>query len=160
MVGFLSRSPRWVPIHRSYRELLDRQNEPKPKLIDSSAPLFSLYNKKTKEHDEKMAESWKGDADGILVFVCENKLFFPRHPLRCHIIDWFVLSGRCTTPWKCAWEPPAEPSKCFIILSCSHISAHPRFECVVHSTPRRSSYIQATHVRHIRQHTLVLQPCD
>lgn len=47
----------------------DRQNEPKPKLIDSSAPLFSMYNKKAKEHDEKMAESWKGDADGILVFT-------------------------------------------------------------------------------------------
>ena len=35
-----------------------------------------MYNKKAKEHDEKMAESWKGDADGILVFVRENKLLF------------------------------------------------------------------------------------
>ncbi|KAH9168441.1 hypothetical protein EDB89DRAFT_2073872 [Lactarius sanguifluus] len=40
-----------------------------PKLIDSSAPLFSIYNEKAKERDKKMAESWKGDAEGILVFT-------------------------------------------------------------------------------------------
>lgn len=40
-----------------------------------------MYNKKAKEHDEKMAESWKGDADGILVFVRENILFVLRHSL-------------------------------------------------------------------------------
>ncbi|KAI9443499.1 hypothetical protein H4582DRAFT_1200333 [Lactarius indigo] len=45
----------------------DTQNE--PKLIDSSASLFSMYNGRAKEHDEKMADSWKGDAEGILVFT-------------------------------------------------------------------------------------------
>ncbi|KAH8989061.1 hypothetical protein EDB92DRAFT_1947613 [Lactarius akahatsu] len=45
----------------------DTQNE--PKIIDGSAPLFSMYNERAKEHDEKMAESWKGDAEGILVFT-------------------------------------------------------------------------------------------
>lgn len=43
------------------------QKEPKP--IDSSTPLFSIYNERSKEHDQKMAESWKGDAEGILVFT-------------------------------------------------------------------------------------------
>ncbi|KAI9443501.1 hypothetical protein H4582DRAFT_1873329 [Lactarius indigo] len=28
-----------------------------------------MYNERAKEHDEKMAESWKGDAEGILVFT-------------------------------------------------------------------------------------------
>ncbi|KAI0288156.1 hypothetical protein B0F90DRAFT_1587022, partial [Multifurca ochricompacta] len=28
-----------------------------------------IYNGKSKEHDEKMTESWKGDAEGILVFT-------------------------------------------------------------------------------------------
>ncbi len=41
----------------------------KPKVIDSSAPLFSMYNERANEHDKKMIESWKGDAKGILVFV-------------------------------------------------------------------------------------------
>ena len=56
----------------------------RPKLVDSSARLFSMYNTKTKAHDEKMTEGWKGDADGIILFVRENKLFLPQHPLRCH----------------------------------------------------------------------------
>jgi hypothetical protein len=36
-----------------------------------------MYNKLAKEHDEKMIENWNGDADSILVFVRENKPFFP-----------------------------------------------------------------------------------
>jgi len=44
-----------------------------PKLVDSSDSLFSMYNERAKEYDEKTAESWKGDAEGILVFVREQK---------------------------------------------------------------------------------------
>ncbi|KAH9080213.1 hypothetical protein EDB83DRAFT_2337799 [Lactarius deliciosus] len=40
-----------------------------PRSIDSSDPLFSMYNEKEKERDQKMAESWKDDAKGILVFT-------------------------------------------------------------------------------------------
>jgi hypothetical protein len=125
--------------------VLDLQNEDlqsedlqdKPEFIDCSAPLFSMYNKITKEHDKNVAESWKGGADAILIFVRQNKPFFPRldiNPLKC-ILDWLVLGSHCTTPCKLASEPPAKPSKCFVLLSCPHISAHPRFGCVVHSPP-------------------------
>jgi hypothetical protein len=37
--------------------------------IDGSGPIFSMYLERAKEVDEKMAESWKADADGILIFV-------------------------------------------------------------------------------------------
>ena len=37
--------------------------------IDGSGPIFSLYLERAKEEDEKMAENWKADADGILIFV-------------------------------------------------------------------------------------------
>ena len=37
--------------------------------VDSSGPIFSMYLKMTEEEDKKMAESWKADAEGILVFV-------------------------------------------------------------------------------------------
>ncbi|KAI0301528.1 hypothetical protein B0F90DRAFT_1667885 [Multifurca ochricompacta] len=37
--------------------------------VDGSGPLFSMYVEMTGEEDKKMAESWKGDADGILVFT-------------------------------------------------------------------------------------------
>lgn len=37
--------------------------------IDGSGPLFTMYAEMAGEEDKKMAESWKGDADGILIFV-------------------------------------------------------------------------------------------
>ncbi|KAH8993836.1 hypothetical protein EDB86DRAFT_1313845 [Lactarius hatsudake] len=36
---------------------------------DGSGPLFSMYLERAEEEDKKMAESWKGDAEGILVFT-------------------------------------------------------------------------------------------
>ncbi|KAI0265913.1 hypothetical protein BC834DRAFT_1032936 [Gloeopeniophorella convolvens] len=35
---------------------------------DGSGALFTMYNERAAEEDQKMTESWKGDADGILVF--------------------------------------------------------------------------------------------
>jgi hypothetical protein len=42
--------------------------------IDSSGHIFSMYLGMAEEEDEKMAESWKADAEGILVFV---RLYVP-----------------------------------------------------------------------------------
>ncbi|KAF8475253.1 hypothetical protein DFH94DRAFT_635656, partial [Russula ochroleuca] len=36
---------------------------------DSSGPLFSIYSKTAEEEDNKNAENWKNDADGILIFT-------------------------------------------------------------------------------------------
>ena len=36
---------------------------------DGSEALFSMYLHRAKEEDRQMAESWKGYADGMLVFV-------------------------------------------------------------------------------------------
>ncbi|KAH9056360.1 hypothetical protein EDB87DRAFT_1238152 [Lactarius vividus] len=36
---------------------------------DGSGPLFNMYLGMAEEEDKKMAESWKADADGILVFT-------------------------------------------------------------------------------------------
>ena len=47
---------------------------------DSSGPLFCLYSEITKEEDNKMADRWQKDADGILIFVspCLAILTAPR----------------------------------------------------------------------------------
>ena len=37
--------------------------------VDGSGPIFSTYLDMATEEDKKMAESWKADADGILIFV-------------------------------------------------------------------------------------------
>ncbi|KAI0299130.1 hypothetical protein B0F90DRAFT_634541 [Multifurca ochricompacta] len=36
---------------------------------DSSGPIFSMYLNLAKDEDEKMAERWTADADGILIFT-------------------------------------------------------------------------------------------
>jgi hypothetical protein len=54
----------------------------KPKLVDGSDELFSMYNKRAKKNDEKMAERWKGDAEGMLIFVRGSFRFFARRPLK------------------------------------------------------------------------------
>ena len=43
-----------------------------------------MYMEMTEEEDKKMAESWKADADGILIFVCLYLLILsltPAHQL-------------------------------------------------------------------------------
>jgi hypothetical protein len=65
----------------------DRQDPPPPwsaqaqawrgesNFVDSSGPIFSMYLEMAEEEDKKMAESWKADAEGILVFVRHNPRF-------------------------------------------------------------------------------------
>jgi hypothetical protein len=36
---------------------------------DSSGPLFLMYSKAAEDEDNKMADRWQKDADGILIFV-------------------------------------------------------------------------------------------
>ena len=44
-------------------------SEGEPKFTDGSDPIYTMYNETAGEEDRKMAESWKADADRILVFV-------------------------------------------------------------------------------------------
>ncbi|KAF8260511.1 hypothetical protein EI94DRAFT_900259 [Lactarius quietus] len=37
--------------------------------VDSSGPMFSMYLEMAEEEDKKRAESWKADAEGILIFT-------------------------------------------------------------------------------------------
>ena len=37
--------------------------------VDGSGPIFSMYLEMATEEDKRMAENWKADADGILIFV-------------------------------------------------------------------------------------------
>jgi len=41
---------------------------------DSSGALFSMYSKAAEEEDNKMADQWQKDADGILIFVSPRVL--------------------------------------------------------------------------------------
>jgi hypothetical protein len=45
------------------------QDQSSSNFSDSSGPLYHMYIKMTEEEDEKMADRWQKDADGILLFV-------------------------------------------------------------------------------------------
>jgi hypothetical protein len=47
----------------------DQPSQAGSNFSDSSGPVFSLYSKMAVEEDDKMAERWKTNADGILIFV-------------------------------------------------------------------------------------------
>ncbi|KAI0253417.1 hypothetical protein BJV78DRAFT_1360235 [Lactifluus subvellereus] len=44
-------------------------DEEQHEFADSSGPLFNMYRDMAKEEDNKMAERWQKDADGILIFT-------------------------------------------------------------------------------------------
>jgi hypothetical protein len=51
-------------------------------LSDGSGVIFSMYLDRAIAEDKKMVESWKGDAEGMLVFV---RLQTVLHPLLLRI---------------------------------------------------------------------------
>jgi hypothetical protein len=44
-------------------------------LGDGSEPLFSIYSNTAEKEDNKMAERWQRDAQGILIFVSLHVAF-------------------------------------------------------------------------------------
>ena len=57
------------PLHWQWAQDQAPQPEGRSDFIDSSGPIFSMYMEMAEEEDKKMTESWKADAEGILVFV-------------------------------------------------------------------------------------------
>jgi hypothetical protein len=39
--------------------------------------LFSLYNEKAAEYDQKLAENWREDAQGVMLLVRNTVLLLP-----------------------------------------------------------------------------------
>jgi len=56
---------------------LNRPPQGESGFADSSGPLFSMYLQLAEDEDKKMTESWKGDADGILIFVSRHSTVVP-----------------------------------------------------------------------------------
>ena len=51
------------------RSTLDQESLKGFQFFDSAGDIFSMYLEFAREEDKKMAEGWKADADGILIFV-------------------------------------------------------------------------------------------
>jgi hypothetical protein len=62
-------SPRCIT-DRPRDQFMSAPNQRRPAVfVDSSGPLFSMYSKAAEEEDMKMIESWRKDANEILIFV-------------------------------------------------------------------------------------------
>ncbi|KAI0293701.1 hypothetical protein B0F90DRAFT_1761324 [Multifurca ochricompacta] len=85
----------------------NRVQQEESNYVDGSGPLFSMYVEMTGEEDKKLAESWKADADGILVFT----------------VDWFVLGRRRSFVSSLSPGHSTEPTGHLRILSRKYLSA-------------------------------------
>ena len=87
---------------------------------DGSWRIFSMYLERAKEEDEKIAESWQADANGILVFVR-----LPSSPmLRANslVIDWFILRCRRIFDLSLNSRHSTEPTRHLQLLPRRYLS--------------------------------------
>ena len=80
-----------------------------------------MYLDRAEEEDKKMAESWKGDADGILVFVSAHLLSCPLL-VDSRVTDWSFLRRCRVTAFGLRPGPPAGLSGHFSVLPREHLS--------------------------------------
>jgi hypothetical protein len=88
-----------------------------------------MYVKMTEEEDNKIAERWQKDADGILIFVCPPITLYTAVQLSLtslNIIDWSVLCCSRRIDYGIHTGPQAKLPGHFRILSCEHLSASRR----------------------------------
>ena len=108
----------------------DRASQPdgQSDFIDGSGPIFSMYLEMAEEEDKKMTESWKADAEGILVFV-RLRLLVPYFQLT-HRSDWFILRRCRLFAFGVAPGSSTEPAGHVQLLPCQHIPASCRPESI------------------------------
>ena len=95
--GFVDESERLFSMYlqraQSEDEYLPRGSLPQGS-VDGSGPLFSMYLQLAGERDKKMTEDWKGDADGILVFVSHYSTCRASSDVHPEVEDRFILCRR------------------------------------------------------------------
>ena len=107
------------------------QNDPLQEVsgfADGSGPLFSMYLKLAEEEDKKMTENWKGDADGILIFVSRHSTCRASTCVYSEAEDWFILCRRRGIRRSIRPGPQAKFPGHFSILPRKHFSSPRRFE--------------------------------
>ena len=92
------------------------QPEGQSDFVDGSGPIFSMYLKMAEKEDEKMVESWKADADGILVFV--RLYLLVSYFQLTHHSDWFILCCCRHLAFGDDTGSPREPAGHVQLLPC------------------------------------------
>jgi hypothetical protein len=107
-----------------YSDLPRSAQNPTPQsefLLDGSGALFSMYSRMGEKEDDKIAELWRKDADGILIFV-SPRVVCTRQVRQLDIIDWIILHGRCNLPYGILPGPQTNPATFIRILSREDLS--------------------------------------
>jgi len=126
---------------------------------DSSGPIFSLYSNITKKEDDKLAERWQKNADGILIFVspCINVHTTAR--ISWIILDRFILRFSRRTTCRIRPGPQTEFSRHFRILPREYLSGSRRPErCVRLFSCRPTPSVLSSDTCCLGEFTLVPEP--
>jgi len=102
----------------------EQNNPPQGESVyaDSSGPLFSMYLKLAGEVDGKMTENWKGDADGILIFVSRYSTCNTLTQIKPETEDWSILCCRRSIGRSIRPGPQAKLPGHLSILPRKHLS--------------------------------------
>jgi hypothetical protein len=130
---------------------------------DSSVPLFSMYSKAADEEDNKMAERWQKDADGILFFVNPRVGIRLSFRINRNTIDRSVLC--CSRRPPCCYRPGPETKQSgyLRILPSQRLSSsgRPERNTLIHSFPtRRTTLILSSEICRLGEYSLVLELGD
>ncbi len=96
--------------------------------VDGSGPIFSMYLDMATEEDKELAESWKADADGILIFVRFSPHSYPmRYPNSC-VIDRLILCRSRVPDLSFRQGHSTKPAGHIQLLPSKYLSSYRRSE--------------------------------
>jgi hypothetical protein len=118
-----------------------------------------MYVKMSQEEDNKMADRWQKDADGILIFVSSScHLHALSVVTNVNIVGRFILCCRCGIARSLNTRLKAKSTRYFGILSRQHLSSSRRPEHISRVDPCHSSYttpVLSTEIRNLGQFIVV-----
>jgi hypothetical protein len=118
-----------------------------------------MYREIAGEEDDKMAERWQKDADGILIFVSSHLTFDITSHIKSNL-DWFVLCCNCSIGLGDRPRPQTKLTGYIRILSREYLSTSRRSQHIpiVHSCHSTwTSTVLTTKIRNLGELTLVLE---
>jgi hypothetical protein len=99
-----------------------------------------MYVKMAEEEDNKVADRWQKDADGIFIFGSPHISFHVLSPVtNMNIVDWFILCCRRSIGRSVDPGPEAKFARYLCIISCEYLSASCRPEYISCINPCHSS---------------------
>ena len=98
-----------------------------------------MYLQLAGEEDKKMTENWKGDADGILIFVSRYSICGASTHIHPGVEDRFIFCRRRSISLCVRAGPQAEFPGHVSVLPCKHLSNPRRFEWLPGPHPLHTS---------------------